>query len=169
MKKTVLTFGLISGAVSSVMMLATIPFAESIGSDKGLIIGYTSIVLASLVVFFGIRSYRDNVGSGRVGFGRGLAVGLLISLISCACYVATWEVIYFTMMPDFVDKYNAHMIERVRASGATPEKIEETRRQGESFKQMYNNPLFNVAMTFIEPFPISAAAALISAAVLRKK
>ena len=58
------------------------------------------------------------------GFGRAFAVGLLIRLVSCACYVITWEIIYFKVMPDFGDKYAAHMVERVRASGATPERVE---------------------------------------------
>ena len=169
MKRTVLIFGLISGAVTSGMMLATLPFVDHLDFDKGAIIGYTSIVLSSLVVFFGIRSYRDNVRDGHVGFGRALGVGLLITLISCACYVVTWEIIYFKLMPDFGDKYTAHMVERVRASGATPEKVDEMKRQAASFKQMYDNPLINAAITFIEPFPISAVAALISAAILRKK
>ncbi|HXN21676.1 MAG TPA: hypothetical protein VOA41_02915 [Candidatus Dormibacteraeota bacterium] len=64
MKKTVLTFGLISGAVSAAMMLATMPFADKIGWDKGEILGYTVIVLSSLMVFFGVRSYRENAGAG---------------------------------------------------------------------------------------------------------
>jgi hypothetical protein len=169
MKKTVLTFGLISGAVTSGMMLAVVPFADRIGFDKGEIIGYTSMVLSALVIFFGVRSYRDNVADGRLGFGRGFAVGLLIALVACICYVVTWEVIYFQLMPDFADKYGAHMLERALASGATPERLAEMKRQFESFKAMYDNPLINAAITFIEPFPISAVASLISAAVLRKK
>jgi len=47
MKKTVLTFGLISGAVSASMMLITIPFADAIGWEKGEILGYTGIVLSA--------------------------------------------------------------------------------------------------------------------------
>jgi hypothetical protein len=82
MKKTVLIFGLISGAVSSGMMLATLPFIDKLDFDKGAIIGYTSLVASALVVFFGIRSYRDSVGGGHVGFGKALGVGLLITLIS---------------------------------------------------------------------------------------
>ena len=109
MKKTVLTFGLICGAITSAMMLATLPFVDEIGSGKGEILGYTVIVLSALIVFFGIRSYRENVGGGRLTFGRGFAVGILITLISSACYVATWEVVYFKLMPDFADKYAAHM------------------------------------------------------------
>ena len=57
-------------------MLATIPFAEAIGWQKGEILGYTTIVLSALMVFFGVRSYRENVGGGRLTFGRGFAVGI---------------------------------------------------------------------------------------------
>ena len=70
MKKTVWTFGLISGAIMSAMMLATIPFMDRIGFDRGAIVGYASMVAAFLLVFFGIRSYRDNVAGGTIGFGR---------------------------------------------------------------------------------------------------
>ena len=34
MKKTVLTFGLIAGAILSLMMLGTLPFMDRIGFDK---------------------------------------------------------------------------------------------------------------------------------------
>jgi hypothetical protein len=88
MKRTVLTFGLISGVFSSVMMLLTVPFLDRI-VDHGEILGYSLIVLSFLLVFFGVRSYRDNVAGGALTFGRALAVGLLITLISCTFYVAT--------------------------------------------------------------------------------
>jgi hypothetical protein len=103
MKKTVLTFGLISGALSAALLLVTIPFADKIGFDKGEILGYTGIVLSALMVFFGIRSYRENIGGGRLTFGRGLAIGLLITAISSTCYVGTWEIVYYKFMPDFSD------------------------------------------------------------------
>lgn len=119
MKKTVLTFGLISGAVSAAMILVSIPFVDKIGWEKGEILGYTTIVLSALLVFFGVRSYRENAGGGRLTFGRGFAVGILITLISSACYVGTWEFVYYKLMPNFSEKYAAHMIERAKASGAT--------------------------------------------------
>src|SRR5437879_174991 len=126
MRKTVLTFGVISGLISAVMMLATVPFMHKISSDKGLIIGYTTIVLAGLLVFFGIRSYRDNVSGGRLTFARGLAVGILISLLSNCFYVATWEVVSYKFMPDFAEKYAAQMVEHAKSSGASQQKIDET-------------------------------------------
>jgi hypothetical protein len=96
MKKTVLTFGLISGVATTGMMLATLPFVDAIGFDKGELVGYTALVLSFLLVFFGIRSYRQHDGAGRITFGRAFGVGILITLITCAFYVATWEVIYLS-------------------------------------------------------------------------
>jgi hypothetical protein len=169
MKKTVLTFGLISGAVSSLMMLCTLPFVDRIGFDKGEVLGYTTIVLSFLLVFFGVRSYREHVGGGTMTFGRGLAVGLLITLVSCACYVITWEIIYFKFMPDFAEKYSAYAVAHVRASGASQQAIDVTIQQMRDFKGMYDNPWMNAAVTFIEPFPIGFVVTLISAGVLRRK
>ncbi len=169
MKKTVLTFGLISGAISSSMMLAVMPLVDRIGTDKGEIIGYTTIVVSFLLVFFGIRSYRENVGGGRITFLRGLTLGLLITLISCACYVITWEIIYYKLMPGFADKFATYMVEQVRASGASQQVIDAKLQEMKAFKVMYDKPLFNIAITFMEPFPIGLIITMISAAILRKK
>jgi uncharacterized membrane protein (UPF0136 family) len=78
MKKIVLTFGLISGVLLSGMMLAMMSFIDKIGMDQGMVFGYTTMVLAFLLVFFGIRSYRETVGDGRISFARALGVGFLI-------------------------------------------------------------------------------------------
>ena len=169
MKKTVITYGLISGAVSAAMMFATVPFLDDIGFDRGAIVGYTAIVLSFLLVYFGIRSYRDNVGGGRITFGRGFAVGILITLISCVFYVAAWEIVYFNFMPDFVEKFTAHAIEKAKAEGASPAALDARMKEMQSFAAMYANPLVNAALTFTEPFPIGLLVTLISAGVLRKK
>ena len=169
MKKTVLTFGLISGVISSLLMVATVPFAHRIGFNKALVVGYTTMVLSFLLVSFGIRSYRDNVGNGQITFTRAFAVGISITLISCVFYVVTWEILYFNFMHDFMDNYGAHTIDNLRASGASPAAIQLQVQHLKEFKEQYENPLFNSLMTFIEPFPVGLAITLVSAAVLRKK
>ncbi len=169
MKKVVVIFGSISGAVSGAMMLLTVPFMGSIGYDRGLLVGYTAIVLSFLFVFFGIRSYRDNVAGGSVGFGRAFTVGILIALISSACYVATWQVVYFKLMPNFMDDYSAHAIEHARATGATQQTLDDLRRQMKELKVQLDRPLVNAAYTFLEPFPVGLVIALVSAGVLRRR
>ncbi len=168
MKKTVVTFGLISGLASSVMMTATTAFADKIGFDRGLYLGYTVIVLSFLMVFFGIRSYRDNVGHGKITFARAFVVGILITLISCVFYVVTWEVIYFNFMHDFMDKYGAYMVEKLRASGASAAAVQAKVEEMRKAKESYENPLVNSAMTFMEPFPVGLLITLVSAATLRR-
>jgi len=169
MKRTVLTFGLISGVISSLMMVATVPFADRIGFDKGAIVGYTAIVLSFLLVFFGIRSYRDNVGNGQITFGKAFAVGISITVISCIFYVVTWEILYFNFLPDFMDKYSVYIVEKLKASGASAAAVQVKVQELKKYKELYDNPFFNALMTFIEPFPIGLVITLISAAVLRKK
>ena len=169
MKKTVWTFGLISGAILSIMMAITVPFEHQIGYDHALIVGYTTMVLSFLLIFFGIRSYRDNVGGGTVGFGRAFAIGSLIALIAGACYVATWEVIFYKFEPDFMDKYTARAIEQVKASGAAPAVVAQKTAELNRQAQLYKNPLVNIAMTFIEPLPVGLLIALVSAGILSRR
>jgi hypothetical protein len=169
MRKTVLTFGLIAGVILSIMMLATLPFMDSIGFDRGEVIGYTTMVLAFLLIFFGVRSYRDNVAGGFVSFGRAFSVGALIAVVASVCYVATWELIYYKLAPDFVAKYQAYTIEKARASGESQAAIDKQVADMQRFAQLYKNPAINVAITFIEPLPVGLVIALVSAGILRRR
>jgi hypothetical protein len=169
MKRIVLTFGFLSGGVLSAMMLLTLPFINQIGFDRAEVIGYATIAAAFLLVFFGVRAYRDRVVQGPLTFGRALTVGLLITLVSSACYVATWELVYFKLASGFSERYARYAIERAQTSGSSPQELEATKRRMESFKRMYDNPLTNAAITFLEPAPIGIVVSVISAAVLRRK
>jgi hypothetical protein len=169
MKRTVLRFGLISGAVMSLLMLATLPFQDAIGFDNGALVGYTGMVVAFLMIYFGVRSYRDKEGGGAVSFGRALVVGALIAAVSSVCYVATWEVIYFGLAPDFMQKYEAYTLKKARAAGESEAAIERKRAELAEFARMYRNPLVNAAITFVEPLPVGLLIAAVSAAALRRR
>jgi prepilin signal peptidase PulO-like enzyme (type II secretory pathway) len=168
-KKTVITFGLISGVISSALMVCFIPFYHQIGNNRALILGYTSIVLSFLLVYFGIRSYRDNVADGQVSFAKAFGVGICITLISCVFYVATWEVLERTVFPDFMDQYAATIVAKTQASGASAQVVQAKIDEMQRMKVMYANPFYNVLYKFIEPFPVGLVITLISAAVLRRK
>src|SRR5262245_17589808 len=112
MRKTVLSFGLVSGGVAVVLMLAVIPFLQAKEFLKSDLVGYSSMLASALLVFFGIRSYRERVGGGRISFGRGFVVGVLISAVAGACAVVGFEIIYFKLVPGFGDTFSACMVER---------------------------------------------------------
>jgi hypothetical protein len=169
MKKIVLTFGLIAGAILSVMMLLTLPFLDRIGFDKGAVIGYSTMVLAFLMVFFGVKSYRDNVAGGVVTFGRAFLVGLMITLVATVCYVATWQLVYYKLAPDFGEKYTAYAVEKAKTSGATEAQIAAKTKEMTEFMEMYKNPLVNIGFTFLEPMPVGLLFTLVTAGVLRRR
>jgi hypothetical protein len=169
MKKIVLTFGLISGGILVLMMFATIPLMNRGSFGKLEIIGYSTMVASFLMIFFGIRSYRENIGGGVITFGKALKVGLLITLVSCVCYVIAWQIIYFNITPDFFEKYGNYRIEKARAEGATAAELDAQREQMKEFKVMYDKLPFNMAFTLLEPLPVALPVTLISAGILRRK
>ena len=169
MKKTVLTFGLLSGIVSALLMLTTVLFIDRIGWDKGVLVGYTGIVLSMLFVYFGVRSYRDNQLGGRITFGRAFGVGLLITLVSCVFYVVSWEIEYATLFSDFTDRYAAYAMEQARASGADEAAMAAKAAEMADMREVMDHPIKRPLFVMLEPLPVGLLVTLISAAVLRKK
>ena len=164
MQRIVIRFGLASGAIVAVLMTVSLTLF-----DHSEVVGYTAMVLSFLMVFFGIRSYRDNVAAGSIGFGKAFQVGILITLITCAIYVVSWEIAYFNFFPHFLDQYAAHVLARMRSTGASEAAVQEQAAKLAEMAKHYGNPLYNSAITFMEIFPVGLIVTLISAAILRKK
>jgi hypothetical protein len=171
MQKIVLRFGLASGcvlvAISSIMM--PLCLNGTIDFDHSEVLGYSSMVLSFLLVFFGVRSYRDTVAGGAIGFGKAFQVGILITLITCAMYVIAWEIAYFNFFPHFLDHYSEHVLAKMRAKGESEAAIQASAAQMAALAKNYTNPLFNSAITFMEVFPVGLIMTLLSAAILRRK
>ena len=171
MKKIVWTFGLIAGAILGGMTAVMVPLGMNgtVSFDHSEIVGYTVMVLAFLLVFFGIRSYRENVAGGTITFGKAFQVGILVTLVASAVYVASWEIMYYNFVPDFGDKYAAHQLEKMKAKGETAQKIEAAKAEMAKFKELYRNPAFNAGITFLEVLPVGLVVTLVSAAILRRR
>ena len=171
MQRIVLRFGLASGGILVAMTAVMMPLCMRgvIDFSHSEIIGYSAMVLSFLLVFAGIKSYRDTVAAGAISFGRAFGIGLLITLITCAMYVIAWEIVYFNFFPDFLDQYTAHVLAKMHASGASEAAIRETTAKMADMAKLYPNPLYNSAITFMEVFPVGLIVTLVSAAILRRK
>jgi hypothetical protein len=165
MKKVVLTFGLLSGAIPITVMLLGMIFGGTHGNGS-LILGWTVIILSSVFIFFGIKSYRDNYNNGIITFGKAFQVGILITVISALIYTLVWEIMYFNFMNDMMDDYFLAEVDRLRTSGASQEEIEKTIDMGTKYK---TNPLYNAAFTILEPTTITIPMTLIAALVMKRK
>ena len=170
MKKIVLRYGLASGLLLIALSAALLPCMNgTVDFENSEVIGYSSMVLSFLLVFFGIKSYRDTVNGGAITFGKALKVGLLITLVTCAMYVIAWEITYFNFFPDFLDKYSAHVLAKMREAGESPAAIQEKTEQMATMAKYYDNVFFNSAITFMEVFPVGLIMTLVAAAILRRK
>lgn len=171
MKKIVWTYGLIAGAIVSTMMMITMPLYESgtLEFDRGEIIGYTTLLVSLSLIFFGIKSFRDNYLNGSINFGKAAKVGLLITLIASIMYATSWEITLKTMKGDFMKMYAEKAIEKVKKEGGDEAAIAEIQKQMDGYVMMYKNPIIRFTMTLMEIAPIGILISLLSAAILRKK
>ena len=169
MKRIVLTFGLISGGIAAGLMLVTIPLAYRVSYESLAVLGYTIFVACFLMVYFGIRSYRDNVAGGAITFGKAFTVGILITLISCAIYIVSWEFIHHQFLPNFMDDYANYVVEKMRTGGATQAALTQQIQEFEQFKRWYRNPFIRYVMTLMEAFPVGLLITLISSLILKRK
>ncbi|MEJ0030256.1 MAG: DUF4199 domain-containing protein [Bacteroidota bacterium] len=172
MRKIVLTYGLISGAIISAMILLSLPLwnAGVLNHGNGAIVGYTTMVIALSVIFFGVKSYRDNYNNGAVSFGRALAIGILITLIAGVMYELSWEISMSQMSTDFINEAFEHQFTEMKANGATDAAIQEARTKNDEFLVYYRMfPIRFLITIFVELFPVGLVISLICAGLLRKK
>jgi hypothetical protein len=171
LKRIVLKYGLASGAVVVTLMAVSLTLTMSgrLDFQGSELVGYSTMVLAFLLVFFGVRAYREETGGGAIGFGTAFKVGFLITLVTCAVYVLTWEIVYYGFYPNFLDDYQAHAVAQMRAAGEAEAAIEAAQREMAQFAEMYKNPLVNIGFTFLEIFPVGLVMTLVSAGILRRK
>jgi len=83
--------------------------------------------------------------------------------------VATWELVYYKLAPDFGEKYAAYAVKKAKVAGATDAEIAAKKQQMAEFTEMYQNPLVNIAFTLLEPLPVGIVFTVVSAGVLSRK
>lgn len=173
MKKNIIIYGLIAGVLVSVLMLLSVNYMSYCNGDvdytTSMVIGYASMLLAFSLVFVGIKNYRDKFNGGTISFGKAFKTGLMIVLIASTIYVVAWMVDYYFFMPDFAEKYAAHNLGQLKASGASQLEIDKQTKEMADFVKMYKNPFFNALMTYTEILPVGLIVTLISALLLKKK
>ena len=169
MKKIVIVFGLIAGIIVSAMMLLSIAKCYNSSDFEGsMLIGYASMLLAFSFIFVGIKSFRDKHNEGIISFGKAFRIGLLISLIASTLYVIVWLVDYYLFVPDFMDKYAAHMLAEAKRNGASAAELAVQNSEMADYKEMYKNPFYVVLLTYSEILPVGLVVSLICALILKR-
>ena len=173
MRKNIIIYGLIAGIVVSILMLSIVNYIShckgNVDYDTSMLIGYASMLIAFSLVFVGIRNYRDKYNQGVISFGKAFKIGSMIVLIASTIYVVAWLIDYFFFIPDFIEQYSAHELDKLKASGASQIEIDKEAKEMSSFARMYKNPFFNAMMTYEEILPVGLIVTLISSLILKRK
>ncbi len=139
MKKNIIVFGLIAGAIVSILMLFIVNYSSfcngNISYVTSMVIGYASMLVAFSLVFVGIRNYRDRYNGGVISFGKAFRIGILIVLIASTIYVLAWMIDCYVFNPEFA--------------------------------RIYKNAFYNTVMTYIEIIPVGLIVSLISSLILK--
>jgi hypothetical protein len=166
MKKSVLKYGFISGGMSAVMVSIVGYMMHSYKFDAGEVMGYSFIILSFIPIYLGMVHYKNHAATPP-SFLKYLGAGLLIAVISSACYALIWEILYYTLFPDFIEKYVACMADKWQQEHRSAEYIKKAMAGMEFYKKMYKNPISLFLGTLIlEPLPVGIVISLISSAIV---
>ncbi len=167
MKKAILRFGLFGVITICALSLLIWALIDVIDNTTGEIIGYGSMVVSLLFVYFGIKHFRDKENNGIVTFGRALLIGILISLMVSLAF-GILDIIYVKFInPDFMNEYYEGMLEQARSLPA--DEFETRKAELESEKEMFLNPFVHFFIMSMMVFVIGFIISLLSALILQRK
>jgi len=170
MKGTVLLYGLIAGFVVAAMLIITTTMCyHSENFQSSMALGFGTMIVAFSTITFAVINIRDRHNYGAITFGSAFAVGFYISLIASTIYVLVWLIDYYVFIPDFMDKYTAHVLKEVKMDGGTPQEMSSKIEEMNSYKELYKNPLYVVLLTYMEILPIGLAMSLLNALIFKRK
>ncbi|QHS57526.1 DUF4199 domain-containing protein [Mucilaginibacter sp. 14171R-50] len=170
MKRIILICGLIGGLISvGWFLLSEQLLTLNISMNARMFFGYATMIVGLSVIFAGIKNYRDNYNNGVISFGRGLKIGLLITLVASTIYVIVWMIDYTFFVPDFFDKYKALMLADMKAQGAGAAEIQAKMAETDNYIEMYRNPLVNIMFTYMEIVPVGLVISIIAALILKRR
>lgn len=170
MKKNIFVYGLISGLIVSALMAVNLSMCVKSGNfDSSIVVGYATMIVAFSLIFVGIKNYRDKYNGGVISFGKAFRIGLFITLIASTIYVIVWLVEEHFFFPDFMEKYTAHAITKLQASGISATELASETKKLEQGKEMYKNPGWKILFTYVEILPVGLVVTLISSLILKRK
>ena len=167
MKRTIRRYGLYATLTIIALSLLIWALVDVVDNTMGEIIGYSSMVVSLLFVYFGIKHYRDSENNGLISFGKALLIGILISLLASIAF-GLMDLIYVTFVnPDFMTDYYDGMLEQLQTLPA--DEFEIRKAELESEKEMFSNPFMHFMIMSMMVFVIGSVISLISALVLQRK
>jgi Protein of unknown function (DUF4199) len=168
MLRIIWTYGAIASLIVGLPMVVLAKVLKGMPPDPwGMVIGFTTMLLAFSTVFIAIKRHRDQTLGGVIRFWPALGLGMGISLVASVGYVLAWEATLALTGVDFAGEYAKAMVKAEEAKGVTGQALVKFSADMEAFKQKYARPLYRMSITLVEIFPVGLLVSLVSAGLLR--
>jgi len=112
-------------------------------------IGYLLFIIYAVLLFFTIKSYRNQILGGVISYGRVLGYGVLASLTT-GVIMAVYTYLFFTVIdPDAINQMRIAQEEAMLAQGLSAEQVEMSMEIAARFSNPITMSLGNILrMTF---------------------
>lgn len=136
--------------------------------DNGKIVGYSSMIIALLAIYFAIKKYRDEHNGGSVTFWQAFKIGLIISLFPSVLFAAYNHVYVEFIDPDFMVKYTQYTMQQASGGEVSMDAVmTELERQKEEMP-LFFNVYFQDALMFFNVFIFGVILSVIFGVILKK-
>lgn len=173
MKKTVLIYGGISGAIvfsySLIYFGQLGDFTELSRSESKTaeIVGFLRYAILLVGILLGLRAFTKG-RSGQTKYWSIVKTGAMIGLV-CAAFEGAMEFTYMQFVnPDFMEQYAEITLKHAEEDGASPEKIAKIEASIEKNK-MFENPIVAAVFYFMSSSVLGLVIALLAALFYRRK
>ena len=168
MKKTIVKYGLYSLLAAAVLFLLALLLGQGVSYSTQEVIGYTTMVVSLVFVFFGIKHYRDRVNEGKISFGKALLIGFLISLFAGVGFGIVDYIYTAWINPDFAQEYLAGVTAEMKANLPADE-YETAKAALEQQMEQYGGSGFWAFIMFVTVAMIGLIISVLSALILSRK
>lgn len=172
MKRTIFVWGVIAGLSMVGLQWVIYPLCyRGYISIEDNWLGWAGMVVSFVIIFFGIKSYRDNQGGGSITFWKAVQIGVLITLVASVIHALGWE-IYNIVNPDwkrfFFEKYTEYKMQAL-SDPTDQAAIDAINQEVDMLRTVYSYPLLGFVVTALFLVPAGVIVTLVSAALLRKR
>lgn len=138
MLKRAIRYGIIGGATGSLYITLIVQTGMVFASGPQRYLGYLAIIVMPVCTFLALKEIRNKADGGRIGFGKALLAGLVVSLSAAAVFMAyTWfdhEVLHDPYGRRMMEETQKTMQEQGKSADEIDQVLMQMEQRSHSFK-----------------------------------
>ncbi|MFK5958502.1 MAG: DUF4199 domain-containing protein [Lutibacter sp.] len=159
--QTMLNYGLILGFVSILMSVGI--YAMGMIYDQGIAVVLISFVIMAVVIFLGMKNFKE--GNGSLTLGQALKIGLGIALVGAIISIIYNQVFINYIEPDFME--NMMKVGEQKMLEQNPNMTDEQLEMAKGIQEKMSSPLINIAMGIVVSLFFGFIISLIEGLILK--